>query len=360
MAVIPRGGSFQVYFYWEGKRVRRSFTNKPEALAWEAEAKAKLATGKPLEEAAPAPASDNRTLEWLKEETLTRYWKGTANETEALRCAEEVVEILGAQRHPKAVTTTDVDELITKLKSNGNSAATVNRKLAALSKMMTHALRVNIIDRKPMIERQKETEGRIRWYRPEEEAAVLAYLEEEGELDFRDLIMFLCDTGCRLGEAFKLQWRDVNDVFVELVERKAGNSTGVPQTPRVRELLKRRGGNAKPMDLVFPGWDKKKACTAWGVVRKAVGLIGEEDVLHAWRHTCASRLVQAGTPIQVVQQWLGHKSLRMTMRYAHLSPTNLLSAMQALVANPAPEAKKASADSKLKAKKPALELVGVD
>lgn len=44
---------------------------------------------------------------------------------------------------------------------------------------------------------------------------------------------------------------------------------------------------------------------------------------HCLRHTCASRLVQSGVGIRVVQEWLGHKTIQMTMRYAHLSPTSL-------------------------------------
>ncbi len=47
------------------------------------------------------------------------------------------------------------------------------------------------------------------------------------------------------------------------------------------------------------------------------------DALHGG-HTCASRLVQRGVPLKVVQEWMGHKAINMTMRYAHLAPANLL------------------------------------
>ena len=51
---------------------------------------------------------------------------------------------------------------------------------------------------------------------------------------------------------------------------------------------------------------------------------------HALRHTCASRLIQRGVGVALVQSVLGHKTLSMTMRYAHLAPTNLTDAMKVL------------------------------
>ena len=51
---------------------------------------------------------------------------------------------------------------------------------------------------------------------------------------------------------------------------------------------------------------------------------------HCTRHTCASRLVQRGIGIQVVQAWLGHKTIKMTLRYAHLNPNNFIEARNVL------------------------------
>jgi hypothetical protein len=45
--------------------------------------------------------------------------------------------------------------------------------------------------------------------------------------------------------------------------------------------------------------------------------------LHTMRHTCASRLVQGGMDLYRVMTWLGHSSINVTQRYAHLAPTSL-------------------------------------
>lgn len=55
-----------------------------------------------------------------------------------------------------------------------------------------------------------------------------------------------------------------------------------------------------------------RAATEAGIDRKVTP--------HLLRHTFASQAVLAGVPIRVVQEWLGHADISMTMRYAHLSP----------------------------------------
>lgn len=55
-----------------------------------------------------------------------------------------------------------------------------------------------------------------------------------------------------------------------------------------------------------------------------------EFVIHALRHTCASRLVNAGVDLYVVKEWLGHSSIQMTEKYAHLNPDKLVHAANVL------------------------------
>lgn len=58
-------------------------------------------------------------------------------------------------------------------------------------------------------------------------------------------------------------------------------------------------------------------------------------VLHMLRHTCASRLAQRGAPPQMIQRWMGHKTITVTMRYMHLAPSSL-DALTALLERPLP------------------------
>ena len=73
---------------------------------------------------------------------------------------------------------------------------------------------------------------------------------------------------------------------------------------------------------------------AWTKATKAADLDGFH--FHDLRHTSASWMVQAGVPLNTVRVVLGHKSLAMTLRYAHLAPDHQADAMAALDGLPGP------------------------
>ena len=63
---------------------------------------------------------------------------------------------------------------------------------------------------------------------------------------------------------------------------------------------------------------------AWRAMRRAIGLGDDPQfVPHALRHTCASRLVQRGASLYAVQKVLGHSTIKVTEKYAHLNPQAL-------------------------------------
>ena len=69
----------------------------------------------------------------------------------------------------------------------------------------------------------------------------------------------------------------------------------------------------------------------WDRARAHLGFAEDRQfVIHTLRHTCASRLVQRGVGLKVVQQWMGHKTIQVTMRYAHLAPGHLMEAAAVL------------------------------
>ena len=98
-------------------------------------------------------------------------------------------------------------------------------------------------------------------------------------------------------------------------------------TRRVRIILfNRKRGNDRPFTLSIDQAEK-----AWNWVRFKMGLMNDSEfLLHALRHTCATRLLNLGVDIYVVKEWLGHSSITITERYAHLNPVKLINAAAAL------------------------------
>ncbi len=280
------------------------------------------------------------TLQRGIDKTMEVAWIGTRSEGGmALNC-DALVAHFGADLSIKQITALALDDFVAALKAKGNSNATINRKLASLSKIMSVALDRGGLDVKPKFPHQRESKGRIRFLTDEEESAMLAHLQDMGKLDVRDAVVVLIDTGLRVGELLRLTWQDVERTpdgggMIHVWENKADHPRSVPMTSRVRAIMKLRQhkaaytpGAVKVFDLPY-----HVLRLAWGAAKARMGLSEDKQFIpHALRHTCASRLVQRGVDIRTVQEFLGHKNITQTMRYAHLSPRNLRAAALALEA----------------------------
>jgi integrase len=138
--------------------------------------------------------------------------------------------------------------------------------------------------------------------------------------------------GLRLGEIMALRWEDVDLVVGRLVVNRAVSRgrIGTPKNGRTREiplgldvLRALKDHRHLKGELVFPGpagrllHKNETKHPLWRACRRSgLRFIG----WHVLRHTFASHLVMRGAPIRAVQELLGHSTIEMTMRYAHLSP----------------------------------------
>ncbi|MCO5063061.1 MAG: site-specific integrase [Rhizobiaceae bacterium] len=237
----------------------------------------------------------------------------------------EINEILLGKRFSTFDQET-VDSLIIALRQRGNSNATINRKMAALSKLLRKASKMGNIHNLPEFRRQKEGAGRIRFLDFEEEDRLFSAIRARSEDAYR-LSIFLVDSGCRLGEAIGLIWNDIQDHRVTFWITKSGRSRTVPLTERAVQSIVLPApadpSHRRPRGP-FAMLDQARFRALWNDAKLEVGLGSDDQVVpHVLRHTCASRLVQGGIDIRRVQMWLGHQTLQMTMRYAHLATTDL-------------------------------------
>lgn len=348
MTVRARGEGFQADFTFKGARYRAQFPTQQEALTWEADTNAALIAGRPLPKAPTgANASATMTVGDLAKKTIAKYWAGTKNEVGATRNLMAFVAFVGVNTGAAAAAKNSVvDDFVTELQKKGDAGGTINRKLAAVSKMFTYAERIEAIPKKPVIERQREGEARERYLRePEAEAAIQTF-RHWGKEEEAIVTEFLLDTGARHGEQAAVRVMDVmsgdrkNPAAIDRVTLGAtGSKNGewriVPLTKRLRQHLPELMRGKRPNDLLFT----VNRWTYADLFRKVVDHLnlGDDVVVHTLRHTCASWLVQRGVDLRRVQIWMGHKSIQTTLRYAKLAPTSLFEAVSVLDAAPANE-----------------------
>lgn len=135
-----------------------------------------------------------------------------------------------------------------------------------------------------------------------------------------DMIRFAVLSGLRRGEMLALTPEQVrDDVILLTAQTKSGRPRAIPLPPQAAAIARKR----LPWGIAYPALRER-----FLKARSAAGL--DHVHWHDLRHTYASWLVQAGQPLTAVRDLLGHSSLAVTNRYAHLAPAHLRAAVGAL------------------------------
>lgn len=274
----------------------------------------------------------------------------------------------------RAFTTRFVEEWQTKRMAE-NKPATVNRLLATLKHMFTKAVEWEMVEEETLkrVRRVKllsENNRRLRYLSKEECKALINACCKYASYDLshlRPIVITALNTGMRKEEILSLEWEkhiDLRHGFILLDKTKNGERREVPINGAVREALQgvvRRldspyvfidgeGKRFKDVKRSFatalkkaelercPACNKEKEktesnepgfCPNCGTKMNRLKGI-KEFRFHDLRHTFASHLVMAGIDLTTVKELLGHKTLTMTLRYAHLAPAHKVKAVEIL------------------------------
>ncbi|HKA52435.1 MAG TPA: site-specific integrase, partial [Candidatus Binatia bacterium] len=220
-------------------------------------------------------------------------------------------------------------------KDAGRAPATINLELAFLKTMLRKARSWEKLTQTPEREVRplKGTAGKTRFLSDEEEGQILGVCSPA----LRRVVQAGLLTGFRRRELATLRPEAVDfergAVTVAACYAKNGESRTLPMGPLLKALLQEAlavRGDAPTVFVTGEG----KPWTAKGITngfRKACVRAGMEPLgAHVLRHTFASRLVMAGVDLRTVQELLGHKDIKMTLRYAHLSADHKRQAMETL------------------------------
>ena len=133
-------------------------------------------------------------------------------------------------------------------------------------------------------------------------------------------------TGMRRGELLALRWLDIDFrlklIFLRSATTKTAEPRAIPLTPAAQLVLESLP-QGKPGVRVFADVDPARLSV---YIRRVFATLGIDASFHTLRHTAASWMVQAGVSLYSTGQVLGHKTPRMTQRYAHLAPEHLATA----------------------------------
>lgn len=304
----------------DGRRIRRSTgtTDKKQAQEYHDRLKADLWRQKSFDET-PQRTWDEAVKKYLVEKADK---KSLDHDKAMLRWSSPYLrgKLLTAINQPV------IDQLIEERRkghstrtTEGCSNATINRHMEAIQRVLNCAIRWEWITTAPHIRHLKESEGRLRWLTKEEAERLL------GELSYnlKQMARFTLETGLRENNVLELQWSQIDldrrTMWIHADQAKNGRSMAVPLSAMAMIILAEQKDIHPTLVFSYCGKQVAKASSAsWYRALKRAGL--DDFTWHGLRHTWASRHVQAGTPLEVLQKLGGWSSLQLVLRYAHLSP----------------------------------------
>jgi hypothetical protein len=293
------------------------FETYPEAKAWE-EAQRTTPLVKFVAEKKASFRGPVMTIGELFLKAQGVIWRGLPSEETNEAHLRIVIEMLGHDLPLRDLTTPVIDELIAKL-LKGRKGATVNRYLSNIRRFMDWGRERGYIENLPTFDWQEEAQGRIRWITKDEEAQLYELLDER----MGRLVHVAIRTGMRRGELLTLTYEQLQPTKVHLWKTKNKTGRTISISPTTHDNL---------MWLLDHGMPNEHELRwAWDQARAAMGLTDDPYfVFHVCRHTCATRLVEAGVNLRVIQKWLGHLTIETTIRYAQVKDTMLEDALTRL------------------------------
>jgi integrase len=250
----------------------------------------------------------------------------------------------------EGITSEDIQAwLLEQGEKRGWTPATRNRYRDAFSLVFRKAIENHLLLVNPavLVKAKPEHNERIRFLSEAEETRLRSALQKDWSQHIPAFLISI-HTGMRAGEQFQLKWCDVSldRRQISLVKTKNGKARHIPLNAVALQALQERkraqldyrakqsekGGNLGEPVYVFRDADENPQHNYRRWFNEALAEAKIKDYSwHCNRHTFASRLVMAGVDLRTVAELMGHSSIQMTMRYAHLAPQHNRAAVDRLV-----------------------------
>lgn len=254
-----------------------------------------------------------------------------------------------------------IEKIKKAMTDKGKSQRSIEYTLSIIRQIWNLAKRDGLIDRDSptkQVKKPKYDNKRIAFFTYEQADTLLEKIKEKSE-QLHNMALLSLHTGMRAGEIFKIKWADVNlqDGLISIQDAKGG-SRAAYMTKEVKAMFQAiKPDNNHADELIFKsssGEMIKQISNSFDRVTNGLkfneGITDRRQKLtfHSLRHTFASWLVMQGEPLYTVQKLMGHKTIGLTERYAHLAPDTLKVAVSNFEKNIKRQKKKKETVVKLK------------
>lgn len=227
-----------------------------------------------------------------------------------------------------------VEQYQTERMQRGNKPAPINRLVATLKHMFTKAVEWDMVEEQTLKRIRKaklleENNRRLRYLSKEECQALINACDKH----LKPVVVCAVNTGMRKSEVLSLRWDnvDLQHGFILLEVTKNGERREIPINETLRQTLL---DLTRRLDVPFVFYDPATGKPYQDVKRSFNTACRRAKIrdfrFHDLRHTFASHLVMARQDLTTVKELLGHKTLTMTLRYAHLAPSHKVKAVEVL------------------------------
>ncbi len=214
------------------------------------------------------------------------------------------------------------------------SVRTVEYMLAVARQIINHSIKNELIKNytNPIgagrVKLPKPDNSKVAFLTQEQAKELLSILKNREHKTMYYLTVLLLYTGARFIEVATLQWNDINFMqrLIYFKSTKNGNSRNVYMTDLVYEILQKLPKNTKYIIPDTNGNHMQRMPRQWqdivdNMIEGNIGAGKYRITVHSLRHTHASWMALAGADVLQIKEQLGHKKIDMTLRYAHLIPT---------------------------------------
>lgn len=305
-----------------GKRIKKTFPTKAEALAWERHVRVKAQENPDW----VAPKRDSRLLSDLVDLWFRHHGIGLRDSVRRERILKAICEALGNPR-AETVTADMFAEYRTQQIDAGIQPNTMNRRLAYTRAMFNELERLEHWKKENPLKKLrafKLQERELSYLRQEQIAGLLAALGESTNEHVMLIAKICLATGARWSEGENLRISQLQNNRIQFAKTKSGKVRAVPIDPELAGEIGEHKAKHGIGDRVF---GTAYAAFREGVARAEITL-PKGQLSHALRHTFASHFMMNGGNILTLQRILGHSDLRMTMTYAHMAPEHLEEAVR--------------------------------